>query len=96
MRIRWTQLALSDLEAIREYVSRDKPTVSARLAGRLRTAVERLTAHPVSGRRVPGFEQRGFREVIVRPYRIVYSIHAREIRILRVWHGRRDLGAVDS
>ena len=96
MRIRWTQLALSDLEAIREYVSRDKAAASTRLAGRLRTAVERLTAHPASGRRVPGFEQRGFREVIVKPYRIVYSVHGREVRILRVWHGRRDLGGVDS
>lgn len=40
---------------------------------------------------MPELRSRGFREVIVGSYRIVYDIKGQEVIILRVWHSRRDL-----
>lgn len=56
-------------------------------------AVQRLTEFPQSGRIVPERLAQGYREVIVAPYRIVYSVVGTDVRILRVWHGRRSMGA---
>ena len=89
--LRWTGPALADLRSIRRYVARDKPAAAKALAERIRTSVLRLRRFPESGRVVPELEPRGYKEMIVHPYRIVYQVRAREVLILRVWHGRRDL-----
>ena len=85
----WTTPALQDLELIREHVSHDDPNAAAMLAQRLLKSVERLRQHPLSGRVVPEFSSRSYREVIVPPYRIVYIVEDIRVIILRVWHGRR-------
>ena len=90
-RIVWTGPALADLRHIRDYVSRDDPAAAVRLADRLRKRVLALQVHPRMGRVVPELSTRGLREVIVAPYRIVYEVWEREVVVLRVWHGRRDL-----
>jgi addiction module RelE/StbE family toxin len=88
----WTGLALADLRSLRRYVARDKPAAAKALAERIRASVLRLRELPESGRIVPELQPRRYREVIVPPYRIVYEVRARKIVILRVWHGRQDLG----
>jgi len=90
--LRWTGPALADLRAIRLYVAQDKPEAAKALAEKIRTSVLRLRTLPESGRVVAELEPRGYREIIVPPYRIIYEVGAREVIILRVWHGRRDLG----
>jgi plasmid stabilization system protein ParE len=90
-RTRWTKLALEDLRDIRRYVGHDRPDAARRLAGRIRAAVRRIALEPRSGRVVPEFQRDSLREVVVRPYRIVYAVRRGEADILRVWHGRRDL-----
>jgi len=87
--ILWTGLALEDLEHIRNYVKRDDPLAAAELAERIRRGVKRLSDHPESGRTVPELGALGLREVVVSPYRIVYSVEESRVVILRVWHGRR-------
>jgi addiction module RelE/StbE family toxin len=85
----WTSPALDDLREMREYVSRDKPAAAQKLARAIKQAVLRLREHPHSGRVVPELSQRGYREVIVPPYRIIYEVQPQQVIILRVWHGRR-------
>jgi addiction module RelE/StbE family toxin len=87
----WTDLALEDLRSIQRYIAFDKPDAAKKLADRLRQRVRDLASHPLSGRRVPEFPRSGYREVIVAPYRIVYEVEGEELRVLRVWHGRREL-----
>lgn len=77
---------------MRAYVARDDPAAAKRLAGRIRKRVLLLREQPLTGRVVPELEHRGFREVMVNPYRIVYEVEQRRVVILRVWHGRRKLG----
>jgi plasmid stabilization system protein ParE len=94
-RILWTGPALDDLRAVREHVSRDRPEAAKRLAGRIRDRVALLAVHPESGRVVPELEPLGYREVIAAPYRIVYELRKRDVVVLRVWHGRREMERAD-
>lgn len=51
-------------------------------------ATERLVPFPESGRIVPEFETPAIREVVLRPYRIVYRlVGTDEIHVLTVHHG---------
>ena len=50
------------------------PEAAKRLAGKIRHGVIRLADHPKSGRVVPEFPERDYREIIITPYRIVYKI----------------------
>lgn len=60
------------------------------MVGRILGAAERLSDFPESGRRVPEFERSDLREVLLRPYRIVYRLAGREeIHIITVHHGSR-------
>lgn len=88
MRVVWLRRAIRDLEAVRDFVARDKPEAAQRLAGRLRKAVEVLAEQPGIGRpgRVPGT-----RELVVTntPYLIPYRVRDQIIEILRVLHAAR-------
>ena len=86
--VRWTDQALEDLAAIREFIGQDSPNYASIVVARLLRAVERLSDFPESGRVVPEFERRSVREVVERPYRIFYRlVGEREIHILTVHHG---------
>jgi plasmid stabilization system protein ParE len=77
---------------MREWISQDSPTAARRLAQRIREAVKRVQRHPESGRVVPELSVPAFREGIVSPYRIIYAVRDNALVVLRVWHGKRDLG----
>ncbi|MCK9462546.1 MAG: type II toxin-antitoxin system RelE/ParE family toxin [Proteobacteria bacterium] len=88
----WTGPALRDLEEMRDWISRDNPTAARRLAQRIRDAVRRAQRHPESGRVVPELAMSVYRETIVSPYRIIYTLNENALVVLRVWHGKRDFG----
>ena len=54
---------------------------------RLTKRSEQIVAFPRSGRMVPEYEAPDIREIIERPYRIIYRIKADQIDILAVVHG---------
>jgi plasmid stabilization system protein ParE len=89
--LRWSGPALDDLRAIRGYVSRDDPTAAARLARRIREAVDRLRDYPLAARAVPELPRSPYREAIVAPYRIVVTVEPQAIFVVRVWHARREM-----
>jgi toxin ParE1/3/4 len=94
--IYWTERAQDDLAAIHAFIEADSRHYAAVTVRRLLNAADRLQDFPQSGRAVPEFSDPEVREVIVRPYRIVYRcVSASEIHVLTVHHGSRDaLGAV--
>jgi toxin ParE1/3/4 len=67
----WSLQAISDVESIRDFVSRDSPSYGTLLAGRIVDSVERLGRFPESGRIVPEFQDATLREILWRNYRIV-------------------------
>jgi toxin ParE1/3/4 len=86
MQVRFADAALTDIENIRTYISRDNPSAASRIATAIVAVAERLSVNPRLGRlgAMPGTF-----ELIVRPYVLVDEIHQAEIVVLRVWHGRQ-------
>lgn len=89
--ILWTGPALQDLRDIRDWVERDSSDAARRLAAKIREGVDRLARFPSSGRVVPEIGIDRYREVIIRPYRVIYETRNNALVILRVRHSRRDL-----
>jgi len=91
----WSQTAVEDLREIVKFIALDDATAAASLAERILTRIERAAELPFSNRAVPERAERSVREVILKPYRIVYQVDDRRgaIHILRVWHAAR--GAPD-
>ncbi len=84
------QSAVTDLESMRAwYVERGVPEVGERLLREVITAIERLAECPESGRIVPEFGVPALREVLQRPFRIVYRLGADRVRIVRIWRSER-------
>jgi toxin ParE1/3/4 len=89
--IHWSGPALEDLRGIRAWVARDRPDAARRLATEILNRVEALASFPASGRVVPEIGIEAYREIVVRPYRVIYRVRETDVVILRVWHARRDL-----
>lgn len=89
----WTELALYDLKCIVRFVAADSPSAARRLGIRIITRVEEAAEFPIAGRMVPEKRDASLREVILAPYRIIYSIDesAKVMYILRIWHSARGL-----
>ena len=89
--ITWSPQALRDIESIREYIALDSTRYAELVVGRIIAAVERLESFPDSGRIVPERGDPSIREVIVRPYRVVYRRRPMEVEIATVFRASRPL-----
>lgn len=99
MDISFTESALGDLQAIRDwYADQGVPESGARLVEQILDRVQNLAAHPAMGRVVPEFDQAFLREIINPPFRIVYRHETGRVRVVRIWRGERllELPAVDD
>jgi toxin ParE1/3/4 len=72
----------------------DSPRAAADFVRSVFAASDHLELFPRSGRRMPEFERDELRELIVRPYRLIYSISDSQVVILHVIHGARLLGDI--
>jgi toxin ParE1/3/4 len=93
-RVLWTETAVRDLESLIGYIAAEAPINAGKLLARLKSRAESLTTTPERGRLVPELVQHGlpvWRELIVRPYRILYRIDGRTVSVLGVLDSRRDL-----
>jgi len=91
-RIVFAVSAVRDLEAIRSwYAEHQVPEMGERLIEEVMSAVERLADFPKSGRIVPEFGNVNLREIIHPPFRIIYRVDKRSVRIVRVWRGERHM-----
>ena len=87
--------AIDDLRDIVLYISPDRPEAARRLGFALIERTKILALFPQTGRVVPEFNDPSIRELILRPYRIVYRVDdaQRVIGVARYWHGAR--GAIE-
>jgi len=88
-RILWSPQALLDVESVRDYISHDSPRYAELVVRRLIAAVGRLEEFPRSGRIVPERNREDLREIIVRPYRIVYRLRPDLVEIVTVFRASR-------
>jgi toxin ParE1/3/4 len=96
--IKWTENALSDLDAILDYISRDSIHYARLFAAKIFETVGRLSRFPKSGRIVPEMENEAIREIIYGNYRIIFRIlrEGSEVEILTVHHGAMLLNNIEG
>jgi addiction module RelE/StbE family toxin len=96
LRLVWSDAALEDIDEIAEYIHRDSPHYAQRVVEELFAATDLLPEQPRLGRVVPELGQQNIRERFVYSYRLIYEIHATELHILAVIHGKRLLESVED
>ena len=88
-RLIWTESALSDLDAIANYIAIDKPDAARGYVQRVFTATERLQQFPTSGSQIPEIPDLPYRQLVVPPCRVLYKISGTKILILSVMRSER-------
>ena len=88
--VKWTTLALQDLEDIQDYIAERNPPAAFELAEQIRGQIhERLADYPLSGRagRVDGT-----RELVVSgtAYVVAYRVQNEGVEILAIKHGAQE------
>jgi len=89
MTVHWTDNAVAHLLDIYEYISRDSNIYAKRMVDRITKRSEQIAGFPMSGRKVPEYESEQIREIIEKPYRIIYRIKQEQIDVLAVVHCSR-------
>jgi len=86
MKIVWSLFAISDREAIFNYIEVDSPRAAARIDDQIEAQIGQLTTFPESGR--PG-RVMGARELVLQqmPYIAAYQVEGDTVKVLRVLHG---------
>lgn len=87
----WSSQALSNLQAIKEYISHDSENYAQSFVERIFSEVERVSLFPSSGRKVPEANLDFVREIFVNDYRVVYSIIENKVNVITIHHGARKL-----
>ena len=90
----WTAVAEGDLLDIVEYIGREDPGAAQAVFDKLRRRASSLAAQTLRGRIVPELIDTGdmrSRELIERPWRLLYRIDADVVLVFAVLDARRDL-----
>ena len=92
--VRWTLAASHDLEEIIIYLAQSRPVTARKLYQRIKISCKKLNSSPERCRVVPELQRCSvlrYRELIVSPYRIMFRVDKREVFVVAVYDGRRDL-----
>lgn len=93
-RVLWTRTARRDLDTVVAYIATDSIENALSVLDRLQERAESLTTAAERGRPVPELRSIGvhqYRELVERPWRIVYRIEPGSVLVLAVLDGQRDL-----
>lgn len=87
----WSEQARDDLQALVLFIAQDNPSIAETFGFRLMSKVDALAQFPQLGRVVPEEDDETIRELVLRPYRIIYKVLAEKqiVAIARIWHGAR-------
>ncbi len=85
----WTEPALSDLDAIADYIALENPDAARALVQRVFHHVEQLVRHPRSGSQPPELRGWRYRQLIEPPCRIFYREDSNRVYILYVMRSER-------
>lgn len=92
MKISLASSAIEDLQELRSYYEEQAaPQLGSRFISEILGRIESLKDNPDIGRIVPEFDTENIRELIHKPYRVVYLREPSSIFIVRVWRSERIL-----
>lgn len=87
--------ALRDLEDIADYIeNHDGPARAEQVVARIETVIESLAVTPERGPYLPALLRLGIREyrqAFFKPYRVVYKVAGKTVRVHLIADGRRDM-----
>ena len=92
-RIKWSTQAAEDLKEIVQYISYQNQDAAHSLAEKIILRIEAAANHPFSNRSVPEKNDETIREIILSPYRLIYSVEEGQqvMHIVRIWHAARGI-----
>lgn len=85
----WTQPALSDLDAIADYIALDNPAAAKALVKRIFEHVGQLAQHPKSGSKPVELKGWRYRQIVEPPCRVFYRYERERIYILYVMRAEK-------
>ena len=85
----WTEPALSDLDAIADYIALQNPVAAALLVGRVFEHVGQLQTYPESGSKVLELKRSRYRQIIEPPCRVLYRYDGKAVFVLHVMRSER-------
>jgi toxin ParE1/3/4 len=92
VRVQLTDSAVNDLrELLLYYEEQSIPQVGQRFVAEILDRIEMLSDNPDIARVVPEFSTDSIRELIHKPFRVVYLREPSTIFIIRVWRSERIL-----
>ncbi len=90
MKVVWLPSAISDLERLEDFLTRDAEPNPGDVAGLIKDATRSLRDFPQRCRRVP--ERLNFRELFVearsQTYVVQFRVTGQDVVIVRIWHGK--------
>ncbi|HUG72234.1 MAG TPA: type II toxin-antitoxin system RelE/ParE family toxin [Steroidobacteraceae bacterium] len=91
MIVYWSAKAKARLREIHDYIAKNSPLRAQQVVDRLTRRSEKLAFPPRADRSVPEFAQDNLREVLERPFRIIFLVSPDRIDIITVKHYRQRL-----
>lgn len=91
MKVYWTAEARARLLDIQAYIAQDSPQAAREVAARLLRRSRTLATPPLTGRRLPEYPDDDLRELLERPFRLIYLVTVDRIEIVTVKHYRQKL-----
>ena len=92
MKIHLTDSAIEDLQELQLFYEEQlAPQIGKRFVTEILDRIETLTDNPDIGRIVPEFDTDNIRELIHKPFRVVYLRESTSIFVIRVWRSERIL-----
>ena len=89
----WTEPALSDLDAIADFIALENPVAAQKLVRRIFKHVEQLATHPKSGSKPAELKNWNYRQIVEPPCRVFYRHDDIRIFILHVMRSEQRLRA---
>lgn len=93
-KVNWTHSAENDLEEIIKYLIEDNQNIAKQVFSLIQNRAQNLTNLPERGRIVPELKKQGihrYRELIIKNYRLIYTVFEKNVFVMAVLDSRRDL-----
>ena len=85
----WTEPALSDLDAIADFIALENPIAAQGLVRKIFAHVEHLADHPEMGSFPTELEGQRYRQVVEPPVRVFYRFDGNRVFVLHVMRSER-------
>jgi plasmid stabilization system protein ParE len=85
----WSEPALSDLDAIADYIALENPVAASALVKRIFGHVEQLVDHPQSGSWPQELGRSRYRQIVEPPCRVFYRYDGNKVFVLHVMGSER-------